>query len=999
MKKTPFLSGLFMLFAITAFGQSGKTNDLADERPERYALTNATVHLNETTTQEGATVLIEGSTIIQVMASGEAPQGYRVLDLEGKHVYPGLIDLYSKYGTPQAERSRDRSRGPQFVSKVKGPFGWNQAIRSEFEADKVFEPSEKDAAALRKLGFTAVLTHRHDGIHRGSGSLVSTAKTDAGTAVIVPAASTHFSFQKGTSTQSYPSSIMGSVALLRQTHYDASYYAAVDQPESYDATLEAFNAQRALPAVFEVRNRLRALLADEIGEEMGYDFIVRGNGDEYQRTQELADAGLRFILPLDFPDAYDVEDPYGAVDIDLEEMWHWEHAAENAARLHEVGIEFTFTLDGLDNQRDFWKNLRGAIEKGLPEEVALAAMTTTPARWLGVSDRVGQVDAGYRADLLITDTTLFAKGCTIYQVWTGGQVHEYKALRADDYAGVYDLSIEDSTWTFKVLGDAGKHRAEIALTDSTTLEVTSKFKGPNLVMSFQPEGLPASIRLNGFRTDNGYRGSGQWSDGRWVDWTATCTSALPVDTTKKKKKKEDSSSEELMAELPRPFNGYGYFDAPEDTNIVFRKATIWTLAGDQEVLEEADLWVRNGRIEAVGVDLEASGATEVDASGMHLTPGIVDEHSHIALSGVNEGTMNSSAEVRMYDAVDSDDIDIYRQLAGGVVAAQLLHGSANPIGGQSALVKFRWGASPQEMRIERADGFIKFALGENVKQSNWGDDNRVRFPQTRMGVEQVYVNAFTRAMDYRAVEAQSGKKEAFRRDLELEALAEIVESQRFITCHSYVQSEINMLMKVAEQFGFRINTFTHILEGYKVADIMAEHGAGGSTFADWWAYKYEVKEAIPYNAALMHEAGVTVAINSDDAEMGRRLNQEAAKAVKYGGVSEVEALKMVTLNPAKLLHLDEDMGTLEPGKSADLVLWTGHPLSVYSEAQTTLIDGRVYFDRAADAERLAWIQSERQRLIALMRGEKEKGAKTQKPKEKQRHHWHCDDLLNQGVAY
>lgn len=361
--------------------------------------------------------------------------------------------------------------------------------------------------------------------------------------------------------------------------------------------------------------------------------------------------------------------------------------------------------------------------------------------------------------------------------------------------------------------------------------------------------------------------------------------------------------------------------------------------------------------------------------------------------------MNSSAEVRMYDAIDSEDIDIYRQLAGGVVAAQLLHGSANPIGGQSALVKFRWGVSPQEMRIDGADGFIKFALGENVKQSNWGDANRIRFPQTRMGVEQVYVNAFTRANDYRAEQAQLGKNDEGRVDLELESLAEIVESERFVTCHSYVQSEINMLMKVAEQFGFRINTFTHILEGYKVADKMAEHGAGGSTFADWWAYKYEVKEAIPYNAALMANAGVVVAINSDDTEMGRRLNQEAAKAVKYGGMSEVEALKMITLNPAKLLHLDEDMGTIETGKSGDIVLWSGPPLSVYSEALTTLVDGRVYFDRSADRLKKDWIQQERQRLIALMRGEKEKGAATQKPRKKEPHHWHCDDLLESGVAY
>ena len=991
--------GLFLLFATMAYGQMGKSNDLADTRPGRFALTHATVVMNESVTLENATVYISDGVIERVVEGGSATAGYREIDLTGKYVYPGLIDLYSSYGTPDAERSRDRQRGPQFESNVKGPYGWNQAIRSEFESYLHFETSEKTAGSLRKLGFTAVLTHRHDGIHRGSGALVSTGAFEANEALIIPQASTHFSFQKGTSTQSYPSSIMGSVALLRQTHYDAQYYASVPDPDGFNATLVAFNDQRRLPAIFEVRDRLRALLADEVGKELGFDFIIRGNGDENQRAAELAAAGARFVLPLDFPDAYDVEDPHAALDVRLADMWHWEHAAENPRRLHEAGIEFAFTTDGLSNQRDFWKNLRTAIDKGLPEDVALAALTTVPARWLGASDMVGQVDAGFRADLLVTDTSLFAKGCTVHQIWTGGQKHEYKALRADDFNGVYDLTVADSSWTWKVLGEPGKHRAEIALTDSTTLDVTSKFDDKNLVMSFQPDGRPASIRLSGFRTDNGYVGSGQWSDGSWVSWTATYTSALPVDTIKKaKSKKEDSEIPELTT-IPRPFNGYGLFESPSDTNVVFRNATVWVLAGDDEVLENADVWVRNGRIEAVGVDLKTNGAVEVDATGMHITPGIVDEHSHIALSGVNEGTMNSSAEVRMYDAIDSEDINIYRQLAGGVVAAQLLHGSANPIGGQSALVKFRWGADPRGMHIEGADRFIKFALGENVKQSNCGDDNRVRFPQTRMGVEQVYVNAFTRATNYRAAEAQLSKNEPFRRDLELEALAEIVEQERFITCHSYVQSEINMLMHVAEQFGFRINTFTHILEGYKVADKMAEHGVGGSTFADWWAYKYEVKEAIPYNAALMHEAGITVAINSDDAEMGRRLNQEAAKAVKYGGVSEVEALKMVTLNPAKLLHLDAEMGTVEEGKSADIVLWTDHPLSVYAEAQTTLVDGRVYFDRDRDAARLQWIEEERQRLIAAMRGEKAKGAPTQEPAEEEHHHWHCDDMLEQGVEY
>ncbi|HET7818379.1 MAG TPA: amidohydrolase family protein, partial [Bacteroidia bacterium] len=378
-----------------------------------------------------------------------------------------------------------------------------------------------------------------------------------------------------------------------------------------------------------------------------------------------------------------------------------------------------------------------------------------------------------------------------------------------------------------------------------------------------------------------------------------------------------------------------------------------------------------------------------------LTPGIIDEHSHIAISGgVNEGTQASSAEVRIGDVIDCEDINIYRNLAGGVVASQLLHGSANPIGGQSAMVKLRWGMSSEEMKVKGADGFIKFALGENVKQSNWGDDNVVRFPQTRMGVEQVYYDYFTRAKEYDALQkaASTSKEQKFpRRNLEVEAIAEILNKKRFITCHSYVQSEINMLMHVADSMGFKVNTFTHILEGYKVADKMKAHGVGGSTFSDWWAYKMEVKEAIPYNASIMNKMGIVTAINSDDAEMSRRLNQEAAKSIKYGNLSEEEALKLVTLNPAKLLHLDNTMGSVKVGKSADLVLWTDNPLSIYAKADKTIIDGKIYYDADADLKLREEVRKERTRIINLMIQAKKGGEQVQKPERKEKKEYNCHE--------
>jgi imidazolonepropionase-like amidohydrolase len=354
---------------------------------------------------------------------------------------------------------------------------------------------------------------------------------------------------------------------------------------------------------------------------------------------------------------------------------------------------------------------------------------------------------------------------------------------------------------------------------------------------------------------------------------------------------------------------------------------------------------------------------------------------------VNEGGHNSSAEVTMEDVVNPDDINIYRALAGGVTTTQLLHGSANPIGGRSAILKMKWGASAEDMIYTDSPKFIKFALGENVKQSNWGGGNR--FPQTRMGVEQVFMDYFSRAKAYGEKKA-SGKP--YRFDDEMETLLEILNGERFISCHSYVQSEINMLMKVADHFGFTVNTFTHILEGYKVADKMKEHGAGASTFSDWWAYKYEVNDAIPYNAVLLHNEGVVTAINSDDSEMMRRLNQEAAKSMKYGGMSAEDAWKMVTLNPAKLLHIDDRVGSIKEGKEADLVLWNAHPLSVYAKAEKTLIGGIVYFDIEEDQKQQEAIKEERAKLIAELLKAKNSGMKTKAVVKKEDRHFHCDTM-------
>ena len=434
-----------------------------------------------------------------------------------------------------------------------------------------------------------------------------------------------------------------------------------------------------------------------------------------------------------------------------------------------------------------------------------------------------------------------------------------------------------------------------------------------------------------------------------------------------------------------PLGDFGRAAPPDQPKLVaFRNATLWT-CGKDGTIEGATLVIGEGKIVAAGKEVAIpEGAVVVDLAGKHVSPGIIDCHSHSATdSGINESSQAITAEVRIGDLIDPDDVTIYRQLAGGVTSANVLHGSANPIGGQNQVVKFRWGTTGEAMKFREAPPGIKFALGENVKQSNWGDRYTTRYPQTRMGVEQLIRDAFAAAIDYQKAWDRWNQDHAGlppRHDLELEALAEIVQGKRWIHCHSYRQDEILALIRVCDDYKITIGSLQHILEGYKVADVMAKHGATGSAFSDWWAYKYEVIDAIPFNGALMHRQGIVVSFNSDDAELGRHLNHEAAKAVKYGGVSPDEALKFFTLNPAKQLRIDTWVGSLDAGKHADFVVWSGPPLAVTSRCLETWVDGRKYFDREANRT----LRDEQLQMRAqLIRKVLESGQTMQRPGERQ----------------
>ncbi len=384
--------------------------------------------------------------------------------------------------------------------------------------------------------------------------------------------------------------------------------------------------------------------------------------------------------------------------------------------------------------------------------------------------------------------------------------------------------------------------------------------------------------------------------------------------------------------------------------------------GPSGVIEKGTLLIRDGKIVAVGKDVSVpGGAVVIDASGRFVIPGIIDAHSHTGVDGsVNEGSDSVTAEVRVRDVIDNGDVNIYRELAGGVTTINVLHGSANTIGGQNAVLKLRWGKTPEEMIFKDAPKGIKFALGENVKRSNFNiPGQQRRYPATRMGVEVVLRDAFQEAQVYKAewdaydksvkaLPAKAEKPVAPRRNLRMETLKEILEGKIDVHAHCYRADEILMLIRVADEFGFKIRTFQHVLEGYKVATEIAKHGAGGSSFSDWWAYKMEAHDAIPYNAAIMASHGVVVSLNSDSNELARRLYWEAAKAVKYGNVSEAEALKMVTLNPAIQLRIDKRVGSLEVGKDADVAIFSAHPFAPDTRVEMTLVDGAVLFDRAKD---------------------------------------------------
>ena len=959
-------------------------------------------------------VWVEEGVIRAMGKDVELPDGIPVTDLHGAYVYPGFIDAVSRYGMPEIPRSDPGPPGPRPLPAAKGPSPWNDAIHSHRDAAALFNPDAKKARALMEQGFTVVQTAQRDGIFQGHSATVLLNDGRANDNILQRGHSQFMSFSKGRSRQDYPTSLMGAIALIRQTLYDARWYRAarrvwqrnpaVVKPE-YNMALEALFPllDKKETLLFTVGNYLDVPRAVRIAEEFSLPVVVRGASDLYRRMDDLKRLNVTVIVPLNFPSWPVLEDAYAMDNISLEALKYRDAAPETPARLARAGIPFALTADGLKKEQSFLKQLRTAVQRGLSPDDALDALTRVPAGLAGVEKQCGTLQPGKMANMVIARGDLFRDdNAVILTVVIAGKEHPIHPEPAFDWRGRWRVTGEGYSFELRITGKADTPKVTLHA-DSVKLKITqSDFseRGARLMLpaDFRGRNVPLPVVLDRF--DSTLNGFVRDYAGRRVPLRATRVSPQHKATSRAADK---TTPEKALFPVTYPDKAWGRTTPrPEQPEYVLVKnAVLWTVS-DKGILKGYDLLIRKGVIRKIGRGISApAGCVVIDARGKHVTPGLIDEHSHIAISrGVNEAGQAVTAEVRIGDVINPDNINIYRQLAGGVTTSQLLHGSANPIGGQAQVIKLRWGANSEDLKFRAAPPTIKFALGENVKQSNWGNAYHTRYPQTRMGVKELFIDAFERARAYekarqaynRLSVRQKKKTLPPRRDLELDALSEILNHQRFIHCHSYVQSEILGLMEAAEQFGFKIATFTHILEGYKVAPEMAAHDAMASTFADWWDYKFEVYEAIPYNSALMTRAGVVTSVNSDDAEMARRLNQEAAKAMTYGGLSPEEAIKLVTINPARQLKVDERVGSLEPGKDADFVIWSGPPLSGYSRVEQTWIEGRRYFDLESDRQLRETMREQRQRLLerALIKQTESKG-NTNVKQASEPQDYDCDD--------
>ncbi|MHB1193257.1 MAG: amidohydrolase family protein [Longimicrobiales bacterium] len=874
-----FLALAALLAALPQSGQA-QPRPTRPDVPRTYAITGARVVTVSGQTLDRGTVVVQDGVITAVGVDVSLPGGIWVIDGTGKTVYPGFVDALTTLGHPEPRAARAASGG-------ESPFGpqgpidesrhsWGPedrpGTRSWLSAGEELNPADERITKWREAGFTTAVSTRDEGLVTGQAAVLSLGGfVRPREMVVATPVAMHLKLEDRSYT-GFPNSLFGSFAYLKQLYLDAQYYDRVwdayeaaprgkPRPE-WDAALEPIRHQLQVgyPVLFPATDRKEILRAIATAREMGTKPIVYGAQGAYAATDLLSSVPV--VVNLNWPSAPKDGDP--EEEPALETLRLWDRAPTTPAELQKAGVRFAFSSGGLTDPADIWANVRKAVALGLPKDAALRALTLSAAEIFGVADRLGSVEVGKLANLVMASGDLLDEGARVETVLVDGERFDVPALEA-------------------------------------------------------PREASSAAPARGRRAPS-----------------APATAPLP------------------MAKDKGPFR--------EDAVTLIRNATVMTAS--HGTIANGDVLVRDGKIAEVGTGLQApAGARVVDGNGKWVTPGIIDSHSHIATDAVNEGTVNNSAMVTIRDVINPLDPSIYYALAGGVTIANSYHGSANPIGGGNAVLKLKWGSDAGVMLMAGVQEDVKFALGENVKR----DRNPDRYPATRMGAQDVLRQGFLEADAYRKVwdAWEAGGKQGVepRRDLKLERMAGILRGKSWIHAHAYRADEMLQIMRVAEEFNVTVRSFEHGLEAYKIADEVAAHGAGVSTFSDWWAYKMEAYDAIPYNAALSEERGVLVSINSDSEEEMRHLNQEAAKTMKWGGIPEDNALRLVTLNPAKQLGIDDRTGSLDAGKDADLVVWDGPPLSMFAKPLQTYVDGKLYFDRDMDMERQKAVAAEKAALL------------------------------------
>ena len=937
-----------------------------------HALVGARVVTAPGQVMDNATVVIRNG-LIQSVGRGDAPAGARVWDMSGLTVYPGFIDAHADLGMDDVPEGGDV-----------GPTHWNPQVRAWFSTTANLQDDADLRTALRSQGFGTALVVPRQGIFRGSASVVNLGDAGVRDRILRPDLAQSIGFQRSIALgNTYPNSAMGVIALMKQTFMDADWYIrAWDAYEAAGRTFLPPETSEALasledvvqgeqPVIFETTSEEEYLRGHKLAEDFGLTAWYRGSGQEYRLIDVLRGRTDPLILPLDFPDAPDVDDPEAALNASLADLRHWYLAPTNPAQLADAGVPFAITSDGLSSMGQFLPNLRIAVARGLSEEDALAALTTTPAAWLGIEGTHGTIAPGKVANLVVSEGDLFTEEADIRDVWVQGRAYEVSRPAQIDPRGTWRIASQDE-WGFeaelrlegtlnRLTGyidvapspSTGPEGARIDLSSATVVAETGRLE----------------VRFSGEPID--YQGTallaGSVSGDEFYGWTSLPNGASPSFQGTRIEDFDGATRGTVAMNVPeidlpfiRPMMEYGVSSIPEQpAAVIVRNGTVWT-QGPQGRLENADLLIVEGRVAEVGTDLDAPrGAVEIDATGKHVTPGLIDPHIHSGVSSVNESGFAIVPEVQMGEVLTQNNIWMYRQLAGGLTTAMVKHGSANPIGGENVIIKLRWGALPEEFKLDTDTRTVKFALGENPKR------RENRYPDTRMGTQEIIRDHFMAARDYEREWQrweETGEGLPPRRDLRMEALLDILDQKLLISSHGYRADEFLALVRLAEEFGFRVQTLQHGVEAYKIAPELAASGVAAVVWSDWGAFKMEAYDATNYNARILMEAGVTTSLHSDDAQIASRMNWEAGKLLRTG-LTEEQALSTVTLQSAKAIAIDDRVGSLEPGKDGDFVIWNGDPLSQFSRAEQTWLDGRRYFSLEEDARLRERIDRERAQLI------------------------------------